>query len=131
MFKLKHKTASPFNTHVMRLAKSLMDDRYEVIYDLNPLIDDRYLDLDVDGLTNYEEYLLGTAPNRSDTDYDGYTDFEEIQAGTDPLDRTDYPDSPLVLTESAYLPFISIVVVGLYASLILSRKQLKSSRRLR
>ncbi|HUT82695.1 MAG TPA: hypothetical protein VMZ29_15980 [Candidatus Bathyarchaeia archaeon] len=110
----------------------LMDDRYEVIYDLNPLIDDRYLDLDVDGLTNYEEYLLGTAPNRSDTDYDGYTDFEEIQAGTDPLDRTDYPDSPLVLTESAYLPFISIVVVGLFASLILSRKQLlKSSRRLR
>lgn len=36
-------------------------------------------DSDADGLTDYEEGLLGTNPTRSDTDQDGISDFDEIQ----------------------------------------------------
>jgi hypothetical protein len=71
-----------------------MPDGFEILFYLDPLFDDADLDLDLDGLTNLEEYLLGTYPLRSDTDSDGYTDFEELEAGTDPLDRYDYPDYP-------------------------------------
>ena len=72
----------------------LMDDYFEVHTGLDPLFDDASFDLDLDGLSNYEEYLLGTYPNRSDSDYDGYSDFEEIEAGTDPRDSASYPDYP-------------------------------------
>jgi hypothetical protein len=34
-------------------------------------------DFDGDGLTNREEYLLGTDPSNSDTDGDGISDFDE------------------------------------------------------
>jgi hypothetical protein len=50
-------------------------------------------DADGDGLTNYEEFLHKTDPNRADTDGDGYSDSDEIKAGTDPLDGDDYPTS--------------------------------------
>ena len=43
-------------------------------------------DADDDGLTNNQEYLLGTDPNNADTDKDGLTDYEEINTyHTDPL----------------------------------------------
>lgn len=70
-----------------------MNDYFEVIYGLNPLdSEDKYLDLDLDGLSNYEEYLLNTKPNLSDTDGDGFSDKEEVDAGTNPLDANDFPD---------------------------------------
>lgn len=44
------------------------------------------IDLDNDGLTDAEEILLGTDPNKADTDGDGVSDFDEVrQYGTDPL----------------------------------------------
>ena len=70
----------------------LMDDFYEIEYGLNPLDEtDANFDLDLDGLTNIEEYLLGTKPNNCDTDADGFTDKEERDAGTDPIDPNDFP----------------------------------------
>ncbi len=72
----------------------LITDGFEVIFGLDPLFDDASFDLDLDGLTNYEEFLLGTRPNRSDSDADGYSDLEEVEAGTDPTDSDDYPDYP-------------------------------------
>jgi len=73
----------------------LMTDGFEVNFGLDPHFDDAFLDLDLDGLTNFEEFLLGTYPNRSDSDSDGYSDLEEIEAGTDPLDYLSFPDYPL------------------------------------
>src|ERR1051326_777721 len=48
-------------------------------------------DPDGDGLTNLQEFQLGTDPNNPDTDGDGIPDGVEIANGTDPLD----PNSPI------------------------------------
>ncbi|MEM4396851.1 MAG: hypothetical protein QXR30_04320, partial [Candidatus Woesearchaeota archaeon] len=39
-------------------------------------------DLDNDGLTDYEEFILGLDPNNPDTDGDGLTDYEEVKTYT-------------------------------------------------
>lgn len=52
------------------------------------------VDTDEDGLTDYEEEMLGTDPNKSDTDDDGLQDGEEVnEYGTDPLDEDTDQDS--------------------------------------
>ncbi|MFX1500900.1 MAG: SBBP repeat-containing protein [Promethearchaeota archaeon] len=92
-----------------------MPDGWEVLNDLDPLVNDSYGDPDSDDLSNLEEYqnntdpndedsdddglndgsevnTHGTDPNDEDTDGDGYNDKEEIDNGTDPLDSDDPPD---------------------------------------
>lgn len=50
-------------------------------------------DFDRDGLTNREEYLLGTHPGIADTDGDGATDYDEVRnLGTNPLVRDSIRD---------------------------------------
>jgi hypothetical protein len=50
-------------------------------------------DFDRDGLTNREEYLLGTHPGNPDTDGDGATDYDEVRnLGTNPLVRDSIRD---------------------------------------
>ena len=44
-------------------------------------------DSDHDGLTNAEEKIYGTEPNKSDTDGDGYSDGVEVRGGYNPLKR--------------------------------------------
>jgi hypothetical protein len=44
-----------------------------------------FLDSDQDGLTNEEEKMYGTDPQKSDTDGDGYSDGAEVRAGYNPL----------------------------------------------
>lgn len=46
-------------------------------------------DTDGDGLTNLQEFQLGTDPRNPDTDGDGVSDGEEVRRGTNPLN----PDS--------------------------------------
>lgn len=43
------------------------------------------VDSDADGLTDDEEKIIGTDPNKADTDNDGYLDLEEVKSGYDPL----------------------------------------------
>lgn len=65
-----------------------MSDQYEVIYGLDPTLDDSTLDADSDGLSNIEEQALGTAPNNDDTDSDNVIDGDEVNThATNPLNR--------------------------------------------
>lgn len=43
------------------------------------------IDSDADGLTDDEEKIVGTDPNKADTDNDGYLDLAELKSGYDPL----------------------------------------------
>ncbi len=66
-----------------------MDDGFEINFGLDPLSNDALLDLDNDGLTNLQEFLLGTEPNNVDTDNDRLFDGFEVSNGLDPLDPSD------------------------------------------
>lgn len=69
-----------------------MPDDWEIQYGLLPLDDsDATADKDLDGLTNLQEYTLGTNPTNEDSDGDGFTDKEEVDAGTSPTDGNDIP----------------------------------------
>ena len=65
-----------------------LDDQFEINNFLNPNDPaDALLDLDSDGLTNIEEFNLGTSINDSDSDNDGLSDGDEANIhSTDPLD---------------------------------------------
>lgn len=56
---------------------------------LSKYVNDDHLDADGDGLTNLQEYELGTNPCNPDTDGDGMPDGWEIAHGLDPLDPSD------------------------------------------
>ena len=43
------------------------------------------VDSDADGLTDAEEKIIGTDPNKADTDGDGYSDLAELKSSYDPL----------------------------------------------
>ncbi|MCA9488926.1 MAG: hypothetical protein KC621_03365 [Myxococcales bacterium] len=67
-------------------ADGMLDDA-ERWYGLDPTVDDGALDPDADGLTNLQEFLLGTFPDAADTDGDGLDDRAEVLGGSDPLDE--------------------------------------------
>ena len=68
------------------------DDYWEVKYNFDPLDgSDANSDIDQDGLTNIEEYEIGTLPRNWDTDEDGFSDGLEVRKGFDPLLITDHP----------------------------------------
>ncbi|QBG48191.1 hypothetical protein EGM51_12610 [Verrucomicrobia bacterium S94] len=65
-----------------------MDDYYETVTEswLDPTDPrDADWDRDRDGLSNLEEYHLGTDLREEDTDGDGFSDYEEHHFGLDPL----------------------------------------------
>jgi parallel beta-helix repeat protein len=62
-----------------------LPDGWEERYGLNLEENDAEEDPDEDGLTNYEEYMLGTQPNNEDSDFDGVSDGEEVALGRNPL----------------------------------------------
>jgi hypothetical protein len=55
------------------------------------LVDDANDDSDKDGLTNIEEFKLGTHPKIADTDFDGLSDLWEFSHGYDPKDFNSGP----------------------------------------
>ncbi|NHJ05059.1 MAG: hypothetical protein EAX90_09560 [Candidatus Heimdallarchaeota archaeon] len=67
-----------------------MDDKWETTYYDNgagtdPIVDDADIDIDLDGLTNIQEYTHNTNPIVKDTDGDGMSDGWEVLYGFNPL----------------------------------------------
>jgi hypothetical protein len=86
-----------------------MPDDWEIRNGLRYDIVDSNYDNDNDGLSNVEEYILGTDPNSADSDGDSVNDYNEKQDGTDPL-KKDRIAWALVI-----VPIIIILfVVGLF-----------------
>jgi len=56
----------------------LLPDGWEVMYYLDPLVNDTHLDPDNDTMVNYIEYLHFTNPTNNDTDGDNLSDGEEF-----------------------------------------------------
>jgi hypothetical protein len=78
-----------------------MLNEWEIKYGLDPTDpSDADLDLDEDGLSNYEEYDffytkgIRLNPWNPDTDGDGYDDGDEVKNGYDPIDPGSHPDDP-------------------------------------
>jgi hypothetical protein len=69
---------------------------------------DAALDNDNDGLTNIEEFKLGTGLGNADSDGDGYSDKAEVDAGTSPTDSESKPTSK---TSVFIIAGIALVVV--------------------
>lgn len=69
-------------------------------------------DGDGDGLTNRQEYDVGSNPKSWDTDFDGWSDGDEVEAGTSPTDPASHP--PSTLKSLLWVLFI-LLVLGLVA----------------
>lgn len=69
-----------------------MSDPFELQYGLNPnSAADAILDNDNDGLSNLEEAIIGSAPDKIDTDEDGVSDFVEVNQFSDPNSSNSRP----------------------------------------
>lgn len=93
----------PVSVTVTVLADSDGDglpDVYEAQHPvLDPKRDDAGEDPDEDGLTNYQEWLLGTDPGNPDSDGDGIGDADELRAGSDPTRAGSVP-----LPDTLFIP---------------------------
>ena len=89
-----------------------MPGYFEGQHDFDPLNPaDGAEDADADGLTNAEEWDLGTHPRSGDTDADGLSDFDEVMvAGTDPTDPDSDGDGVLDGVDPAPTEILEIVV---------------------
>lgn len=85
--------ASSYNKTADDADDDYLPDAWEIQYGLDPVENGLNSpskqgergDFDSDGLTNREEYLLGTDPTSADTDGDGVSDLDEVRTyGTSP-----------------------------------------------
>lgn len=115
-----------------------MPDLWESQHGLDPKVNDTSEDLDGDGLTNLEEYQIGTGPDNTDSDGDmmpdgweadngldpldasdgsadpdgdGFSNNEEYTKGTDPKKENDHPSVGSSKAEISYLPYVIAVII--------------------
>jgi hypothetical protein len=63
-----------------------LPDWWELLHNLDPTRNDAEQDIDLDGLSNFDEFGFGSNPRLVDTDSDGIDDFTEWMLATDPAD---------------------------------------------
>ena len=66
-----------------------LSDAWELNNQLDPLASNAEQDPDSDGLTNLQEFELGTIPTSPDSDGDTLSDGLEVQLGLNPIDKSD------------------------------------------
>jgi hypothetical protein len=76
--------AGPVNPLFADVNNNGIADAWETAHGLSLSSDNRAADPDGDGLTNLQEYILGTDPTKADTDGDGLSDGWEVQYGFNP-----------------------------------------------
>lgn len=103
----------------------LMTDGWEVEYSLNPLVDDSHLDLDMDSLTNLQEFLIGSNPTLADSDGDGYLDSWEHSNGFDPLNPSVGP-LQYIVSNLGWLGMGVIVIMGIITTLWILKQRFSS-----
>jgi minor extracellular serine protease Vpr len=74
------------------------------------LVEDTGIDSDGDGLSDQQEYELGTDPQSADSDGDGYSDGEEVAAGSDPKDAESLPSDSEGTEADSGLPIWMIYI---------------------
>lgn len=82
-----------------------MAPEWEIYYNLNPWFDDAGGDLDLDGLTNLEEYLNNANPLVNDTDSDGLSDYDEVNVYETKPNDSDSDDDNLSDKEEVLIYF--------------------------
>ena len=89
-----------------------LPDQWEELYGLNPNdSNDANADLDGDGLSNTEEFDIGTNPLDPDTDGDGFNDYDEYYVhNTDPTDSNDYPKSGILF----FIISLLFIILGIF-----------------
>ncbi len=88
-----------------------MPDEWELKYKLDLFnSSDALIDSDSDGLTNLQEYKLGTNPRKKDTDNDGADDAKEAKAGSDPKDPKSKPKGSFVAKATLFLVVITLMI---------------------
>jgi hypothetical protein len=97
-----------------------MPDRWEKNHGTNPAIDDADQDNDGDSLSNLQERLLGTHPNKIDTDGDGVPDGWEDINGMNPKVK----DSHLDLNGNGRSDLVDYLIDSGKAAAILSALQI-------
>lgn len=75
------------------------------------------VDTDKDGLSDIEEELMGTNPNKADTDRDGYSDFLEVEFGFPPAERRAERVMKEVTTTGDASPITRLYLMGLFDGL--------------
>lgn len=81
-----------------------LPDWWETTYGTGLTVPDASDDPDGDGLTNAQEYGLGTNPQSADTDQDGVNDDVEVSQGGNPVDPSNHQPVAVISPDLEVLP---------------------------